>query len=83
MATLQQKNLLEPFGKIFSEMDQKIRSMTDEKLNELLSACYAMSVTNCWYCSYSAAQYLQGEIRRELRHRQSLRSLANKRTADA
>ena len=67
--TSEQKKLLEPFGKIFADMDQQVRAMNDEDLQEMLKACYATSVTNCWCCSFEAAQHLQREIRREQHQR--------------
>jgi hypothetical protein len=67
--TMEQKNLLEPFGKIFAGMDQQVLAMSDEDLQEMLKACYATSVINCWCCSFEAAQHLQRRIRREQHQR--------------
>ncbi len=63
--TLDQKKLLEPFGKIFADMGQSVRAMSDETLREHLQACYMASMTNCWCCAFDAAQWLQQELRRE------------------
>ena len=70
--TLEQKALLEPYGKIFADMGQTIRKAPDDALKTLLNACYAASATNCWCCSFDAAQWLQREIRRELGHRERM-----------
>jgi hypothetical protein len=67
--TLEQKQLLEPFGKMFADMDFMVRAMSDETLKQALAACYAASVTNCWCCTFAAAQYLQREIRTEIHQR--------------
>ena len=67
--TLEQKKLLEPFGKIFADIDQQVRAMNDEELQEALAACYAASFTNCWCFTFAAAQHLQRDIRREQHQR--------------
>ena len=67
--TLEQKKLLEPFGRIFADMDAQVRTMSDEGLKQALEACYAASVTNCWCWTFSAAQHLQREIRTEIHQR--------------
>jgi hypothetical protein len=63
------KEMLEPFGRIFLGMDQQVRSMSDEVLQEMLEACEATSETNCWCCTFDAAKYLKVEIRREINWR--------------
>lgn len=70
--TEEQQKLLEPYGKIFADLRQTIRRAPDDNLKALLRACYAASVTNCWCCSFDAAQWLQREIRRELGHRERM-----------
>ena len=68
--TLEQKKLLEPFGEMFFTMNQQVRAMDDETLLKAITACYSASVTNCWCCTFDAAQYLQREIRTELHQRE-------------
>lgn len=67
--TLEQKRLLEPFGNIFADMDAQVRAMSDDVLQQALDACNAASWTNCWCCTFAAAQYLQKEIRTEIYQR--------------
>lgn len=67
--TLKQKKLLEPYGQAFATLGQQIRNLSDEDAAELLKACYATSTTNCWCCTFDAAQWLQRELRREIYRR--------------
>lgn len=81
--TLEQKRILEPFGKIFAQMDGMVRDMTDDDLKAMLAACYATSVTNCWCCTFDAAKHLQKEIRSEMYQReQRAKIAAEPETAD-
>lgn len=75
--TQHQQKLLEPFGRIFADMGARIRAMPDEEMREMLQACYVASATNCWCCTFDAAQWLQRELRRETHHRAQLRAMAD------
>jgi hypothetical protein len=61
--TLEQKRLLEPFGKILGAWDQQMMSLPDDELERLEKACSVASVSNCWCYSFSAAGLLLPMIR--------------------
>lgn len=67
--TQEQKALLKPFGNVFHEIAQQILAMSDDDLAKLLKAADATSTTNCWCCSFEAAQFLKKEIRIEVYQR--------------
>lgn len=74
--TQEQQKMLEPFGQIFAGMGKRVREMPDDELRAMLQACYVASTTNCWACTFDAAQWLQKELRRESHHREKLRATA-------
>lgn len=75
--TQEQQKMLEPFGMAFATMGQQVRAMPDDTLRDMLQACYVASATNCWCCTFDAAQWLQRELRREKHHREKMRALAD------
>lgn len=71
--TLAQKALLEPFANILDDWEQQIGNLSDANLVALRSACAAASYTNCWACSFHAAQVIFPMIRRVANGRPSLK----------
>jgi hypothetical protein len=67
--TPDQKKRLEPFANLFAQIGAGVEAMSDEDLLGLLDACYATSKTNCWCCTFYAAQYLPREIHSEMAQR--------------
>jgi hypothetical protein len=72
--TLQQKKMLEPFGRAFGDMWQRIRSLPDDELDKMLVAMNSVSTTNCWCCTYAAAQALRPEVLAVMNERKRLRA---------
>jgi hypothetical protein len=60
--TPEQKTLLEPFGAVLHNWDQQLAEMTPEEFAEIEMACKVVSMTNCWCCTFEAAQILQRRI---------------------
>ena len=60
---------LEVFGNIFHQMHRMICDLTDDELALLKRAAAKVTETNCWCCSYSAAQFLPREIDIEIYQR--------------
>ena len=75
------KDLLEPFGDLFTELDaevaRRISERSYEELSDLLDACNRPTNTNCWWAVYQIAPRVAAAIRLE----RSRRALARK--ADA
>lgn len=68
--TEEQKRVLEPFAQTFADIGAQIREMPDDELRDLAQASYSASMTNCWSCTFRAAQYLVQEIRSEMGQRE-------------
>lgn len=60
--TFEQRALLEPHAKHFTEMLFFVRGLEDEELANLLEACNRCGSSNCGWDFYAAAQYLKKEI---------------------
>jgi len=71
--TMEQKRRLEPFANILAEWDQQIINMNNDDLYTLKKAVKAASTTNCWACTYAAAQVLLPMIERSITHRNAAR----------
>jgi hypothetical protein len=73
--TPKQMQILEPFAQTFAGIDAQVRALPDDELKDLAQASYSASMTNCWSCTFRAAQYLIREIRAEMSQREQ-RALA-------
>lgn len=71
-----EKRLLKPHAEHFQAMVSHIRDATLLDLEKLHLACLSCTDINCGWDDYAAAQYLKGEIDREVRWR-------NRRDAEA
>lgn len=67
--TKEQKRLLKPHAEHYRAMYDHISEATMDDLYRLQSACSACTNSNCGWDAYAAAQYLKGEILREVGHR--------------
>lgn len=74
--TKEEKLLLKPHAEHYVAMAIHIRDATIQELERLHLACLACTEVNCGWDDYHAAQYLKGEIDREVRWR-------NRRDAEA
>lgn len=66
MMTQEQKDLLKPFAEIIANMHIRLAEMDPSEQAELLAACEAVNVANCWCLTYDAAQLLKPELHRLL-----------------
>ena len=67
--TLEQKALLARFADTVAKWDQKIINLPDDQLGKMHKACLAVSTTNCWAATYTAAQVLLPMIKQVMYHR--------------
>lgn len=74
--TKDEKRLLKPHAEHYRAMCDHIREATMEDLYKLHGACMSCTEINCGWDDYAAAQYLKGEIDREVGWR-------NRRDAEA
>lgn len=74
--TKEEKKLLRPHAHHYRAMYVYISEATADHLAMLLSACRTCTSANCGWDDYAAAQYLEGEISREI-------SWRNRRDAEA
>jgi hypothetical protein len=70
--TKEEKQLLKPHAAHYVAMGIHIRDATIQELERLHLACLACTEVNCGWDDYAAAQYLKGEIEREVRWRNRL-----------
>ncbi len=56
------RNLLEPYARLWARAHQRIHDMDDDDLDKLYAAVKEASTTNCWYAAYQAARLLEPQI---------------------
>lgn len=77
----EEREALKAFGEVFHEIDRAVARLSDDDLALLKRACSKVTETNCWCCSFDAAQHLPRVIDIEI-YQRSLRT-KNGGSADA
>lgn len=68
------RDLLEPYGEILCQMNEKIFDMPDAELQALSKAVDAVDTGNCWCMIYDAAKWLRVQIDDEFQRRATIAS---------
>jgi|HubBroStandDraft_6_1064221.scaffolds.fasta_scaffold00050_77 hypothetical protein len=63
------RDLLNPYGEIFGQMNEKVFDLPDADLKALGEAVDAVDSGNCWCMIYDAAKWLRVQIDEELARR--------------
>ncbi len=60
---------IDPFAKLYAEIETRIENADGKKLAYWLKCCNAVSETNCWWATYRAAEIIKPLIVAEQRRR--------------
>jgi hypothetical protein len=63
------RELMNPYGEIFGQMNEKVFDLSDADLKALSDAVDAVDPGNCWCMIYDAAKWLRTQIDDELLRR--------------
>lgn len=74
--TPEYRELLNPYGEIFGQINEKLFEMPDAELQALSKAVDAVDTGNCWCMIYDAAQWLRVQIDDEFSRRKNIASAA-------
>lgn len=62
-------DVLAPFASIYAGAFGMVRTLTDDELQDFITACEQVTETNCWWAEFHAAKALESEARNQQRLR--------------